>query len=192
MATVHLARDLRHERLVALKVMHPELAVTLGRERFLREIRVAAGFSHPHIVPLHDSGSADGMLFYVMPFVEGESLRARLARDGTLPIPDVMTFARQVADAVAYAHDRGVVHRDLKPDNVLIDSSGHALVTDFGVALAAHRAGDEHLTRTGVSLGTPAYMSPEQLATWWTRAATSGPWGASCTRCSPESCRRAA
>ena len=164
MATVHLARDLRHERLVALKIMHPELAVTLGRERFLREIRVAAGFAHPHIVPLHDSGIADGVLFYVMPFVEGESLRARLAREGPLPIADTVALSRQIADALAYAHGRGVVHRDLKPDNVLIDGSGHALVTDFGVALAAHLAGDERLTRTGVSLGTPAYMSPEQLA----------------------------
>ena len=162
MATVYLARDLRHERLVALKVLRPELAASLGSERFLREIKLAAQLQHPHILPLHDSGDAAGFLYYVMPYVEGESLRARLARLGELPVHDAVKILIEVTDALAYAHERGVVHRDIKPDNVLL-SGRHALVADFGVAKAVSEAtGRQQLTTAGVALGTPAYMAPEQ------------------------------
>jgi serine/threonine-protein kinase len=162
MATVYLARDLRHERLVALKVLRPELAASLGPERFLREIKLAAQLQHPHILPLHDSGEAVGFLYYVMPYVEGESLRARLARQGELPVHDALRILIEVTDALAYAHGRGIVHRDIKPDNVLL-SGRHALVTDFGVAKAVSEAtGRQQLTTAGVALGTPAYMAPEQ------------------------------
>ena len=161
MATVYLARDLRHQRDVALKVMHPELA--LGRERFLREIGVAAGLTHPHIVALHDSGDADGLLYYLMPYVDGRTLRDRLASGPPFGIDEVLRVSRQIADALGSAHEHGVVHRDVKPENILISSGGHAFVTDFGVAKAADLARDERLTRTGVAVGTPAYMSPEQL-----------------------------
>jgi serine/threonine-protein kinase len=162
MATVYLARDLRHERHVALKVLRPELAATLGSERFLREIRIAANLTHPHILPLHDSGEADGFLFYVMPYIEGESLRARLAREGELPVPDAARILKEVTDALAHAHAHGVVHRDIKPDNVLL-AGRHALVTDFGVAKAVSEAtGRDQLTTAGVALGTPMYMAPEQ------------------------------
>ena len=162
MATVYLARDVRHDRRVALKVLRPELAASLGPERFLREIKLAAQLQHPHILPLHDSGEAAGFLYYVMPYVEGESLRARLARRGELPIHDTVKILIEVTDALAYAHGQGVVHRDIKPDNVLL-SGRHALVSDFGVAKAVSEAtGRQQLTTAGVALGTPTYMAPEQ------------------------------
>ena len=162
MATVYLAEDLRHHRRVALKVLRPDLAATLGPERFLREIEIAAGLTHPHILPLHDSGEADGFLFYVLPYVDGESLRDRLLREGELPIAEAIRILRDVVDALAHAHHHGVVHRDIKPDNVML-SGRHALVTDFGVAKAVSEATGRHqLTTVGVALGTPAYMAPEQ------------------------------
>jgi serine/threonine-protein kinase len=164
MATVYLAEDQRHRRPVAVKVLRPELAAALGPERFLREIETAAQFQHPHILPLLDSGEAGGFLYYVMPYVEGESLRARLARHGELPIHDAVKILLEITDALAYAHGRGVVHRDIKPDNVLL-SGRHALVTDFGVAKALSEATGRHqLTTAGVAIGTPAYMAPEQAA----------------------------
>jgi serine/threonine-protein kinase len=162
MATVYLAADLRHRRNVAVKVLRPELAATLGPDRFLREIEVAANLQHPHILPLFDSGEADGFLYYVMPYVDGESLRERLGRSGELSVPDAAKILRDVVDALAYAHHQGVVHRDIKPDNVLL-SGRHALVTDFGVAKAVSEAtGRQSLTTAGVALGTPMYMAPEQ------------------------------
>jgi len=164
MATVYLAQDLRHERDVAVKVLRPELAATLGPERFNREIQIAARLQHPHILPLLDSGQADGFLYYVMPFVEGESLRERLTRVRELPIYEATRLLRDVADALSHAHARGVVHRDIKPENVML-SGRHALVTDFGVAKAVSEAkGNANLTTAGVALGTPSYMSPEQAA----------------------------
>ncbi len=161
MATVYLARDVRHARQVAIKVLHPELAAVLGAERFLAEIKTTANLQHPHILPLFDSGSADGQLFYVMPFVEGETLRGRLDRETQLPIDDAVRIAREVADALQYAHERGVIHRDIKPENILLQG-GHALVADFGIALAVQHAGGQRMTQTGLSLGTPHYMAPEQ------------------------------
>ena len=163
MATVYLARDLKHSRRVAIKVLHPDLAASVGAQRFLREIDIAAGLTHPHILPLHDSGSAGALLYFVMPFVEGESLRDRLDRDGQLPVAAAVQLAREVASALAYAHEHGVVHRDIKPENILL-ASGHALVADFGIARALDAAGSERLTGTGMGIGTPAYMSPEQAA----------------------------
>ncbi|HMA38873.1 MAG TPA: protein kinase [Gemmatimonadales bacterium] len=164
MATVYSALDLRHHRRVAVKVLRPELAAALGPVRFLREIEIAAQLSHPHILPLHDSGEADGLLFFVMPFVEGESLRDRIRRDGPLSIPDAVRVLRDVADALAYAHDHGVVHRDIKPDNVML-AGRHAAVTDFGIAKAlTDAAGSTQVTTVGISIGTPAYMAPEQCA----------------------------
>jgi hypothetical protein len=164
MATVYLAHDLKHHRNVALKVLRPELAAVLGGERFLREIEIAAQIAHPHVLTLIDSGDADGILYYVMPFVTGESLRDRLAREGRLPIADAVRLLRDVADALAEAHRQGLVHRDVKPDNVMI-SGKHAVVTDFGVAKAVTSVtGAQALTTAGVALGTPAYMSPEQVA----------------------------
>ena len=161
MATVYLAEDLKLGRMVAVKVLKPELAHALGPERFLREIEIAARLHHPHILPLHDSGEADGFLYYVMPFVEGESLRDRLEREKQLPIEDAVQIAREVAGALSYAHSHDVLHRDIKPENILLES-GHAIVADFGIARAISAAGGDRLTETGIAIGTPAYMSPEQ------------------------------
>jgi dipeptidyl aminopeptidase/acylaminoacyl peptidase len=164
MATVYLAEDRKHGRQVALKVLRSELASTMGPERFHREIAIAAKLQHPHIVPLHDSGEADGFLFYVMPYVEGESLRQRLDREGELPVGDAVRILRDVTDALAYAHQLGVVHRDIKPENIML-SGRHAMVTDFGVAKAVSEAtGRNKLTTAGIALGTPSYMAPEQAA----------------------------
>jgi serine/threonine protein kinase/Tol biopolymer transport system component len=162
MATVYLARDLKHARDVAVKVLHPLVASALGANRFLREIEIVAQLHHPHIVPLHDSGEADGSLYYVMPYEAGSSLRDRMARDGPLPVDDVLLILRDICDALAYAHQRGIVHRDVKPDNVLL-SGRHAMLTDFGVAKAATEAAAS-ATGAEVTLGTPAYMAPEQIA----------------------------
>ena len=161
MATVYLARDVRHKRPVALKVLDPELSKSLGVERFLREIELAARLTHPHILPVHDSGEAAGIIYYVMPFVEGESLRHRMDRDGPLDVDVALGIGGEIADALAYAHQQGVIHRDVKPENVLL-FQGHATLADFGVARASARSGGEHLTQTGLIVGTPAYMSPEQ------------------------------
>jgi eukaryotic-like serine/threonine-protein kinase len=161
MATVYLADDIKHGRKVAVKVVHPELSAVLGAERFLAEIHVTAALQHPHILPLFDSGQAEGQLFYVMPFVDGESLRGRLNRERQLPIDEAVRFTREVASALDYAHRHGVVHRDIKPENILIHD-GQAVVADFGIALAVSHAGGGRLTQTGLSLGTPQYMSPEQ------------------------------
>ncbi len=161
MATVYLARDVKHERRVAIKVLRPELSVSLGADRFLREIRVAANLQHPNILGLYDSGEVDGLLYYVMPFVEGESLRDRLNREQQLPIHDALQITREAAEALHYAHKNGIVHRDIKPENILLQG-GHALVADFGIARAFSEAGGEKLTQTGMAVGTPAYMSPEQ------------------------------
>ncbi len=162
MATVYLAHDVRHDRKVALKVLRPELSAILGAERFLAEIKTTANLQHPHILGLFDSGEADGNVFYVMPYVEGESLRDRLKRDHQLPVEEAVRIAREVADALEYAHQHGIVHRDIKPENILIHG-GHAVVADFGIALAASRSeGGSRMTETGMSLGTPHYMSPEQ------------------------------
>jgi len=161
MATVFLANDLRHGRDVAIKVLHPDLGAALGGERFLSEIRTTARLQHPHILPLLDSGSTDGLLYYVMPLVTGETLRARLEREKQLPADDAIRIASEVADALAYAHELGVIHRDIKPENILLQG-GHATVADFGIALAVQQAGGHRMTQTGLSLGTPQYMSPEQ------------------------------
>ena len=164
MAQVFLADDVRHRRKVAIKVLRPELGSVIGGDRFLREIEILARLTHPHVLPLHDSGEQDGLLYYVMPYVEGESLRDRLRRTGTIPLRDTLRIGKEVADALAYAHKRGIVHRDIKPENILL-SEGHALVADFGIARAVSTAGGERLTNTGVALGTLHYMSPEQALT---------------------------
>jgi len=161
MATVYLAHDLRHERPVALKLLNPELGAVLGVERFLAEIKVTANLQHPNLLPLFDSGAANGHLFYVMPFVDGESLRARLEREKQLPIEDAIRIAVAAANALDYAHGHGVIHRDLKPENILLQA-GQPVVADFGIALAVSKAGGNRITQTGLSLGTPQYMSPEQ------------------------------
>ena len=161
MATVYAARDLKHDRKVAVKVLRPELAAVIGAERFLREIRTTATLRHPNILPLYDSGDVNGVLYYVMPLVEGESLRDRLVRERQLPVQLAVQLAREVAEALALAHAHGVVHRDIKPENILLDA-GHAVVADFGIALAVSRTDATRLTETGLSIGTPTYMSPEQ------------------------------
>src|SRR4051794_8759658 len=161
MATVYLARDVRHNRNVALKVLKPELGAVLGIERFLSEIQVTANLQHPNLLPLFDSGEADGLLYYVMPFVEGESLRAKLEREKQLPVNEAIAIAVAIATALDYAHRQRVIHRDLKPENILLQD-GQPLIADFGIALAVSNAGGNRITQTGISLGTPQYMSPEQ------------------------------
>ena len=161
MATVYLAQDLKHHREVAVKVLRPELAAVIGADRFLSEITTTANLQHPHILPLFDSGEADGFLFYVMPYVEGETVRDRISREKQLPIADAVRIASEVASALDYAHRRNVIHRDIKPENIMLHD-GSALVADFGIALAASKAGGTRMTETGMSLGTPHYMSPEQ------------------------------
>jgi serine/threonine-protein kinase len=163
MAVVYLARDQKLNRAVALKVLRPELAASLGTERFLREIEIAAKLTHPNILSVHDCGEGDGLLYYVMPYVDGESLRDRLKRETQLPIDDALRITGQVASALDHAHRHDVIHRDIKPENILLHE-GEAMVADFGIALAVQQAGGERLTETGLSLGTPAYMSPEQVA----------------------------
>src|SRR3989454_1320242 len=163
MATVYLAQDLKHHRKVAIKVLEPELAAALGPERFLREIEIAAGLNHPHILPLYDSGESGASLYYVMPYVEGETLRDRLNRERQLPLEDALRITRDVADALSYAHDHDVVHRDIKPENILFQAA-HAVVSDFGIARAIRAAAGGSLTATGIAIGTPAYMSPEQAS----------------------------
>jgi serine/threonine-protein kinase len=161
MATVYLAEDQKHQRKVAVKVMRPELAATLGADRFLREVQIAAKLQHPHVLPLFDSGESGGVLYYVMPLVEGESLKDRLAREGALPPDDALRLAREIAEALSYAHKRGIIHRDIKPANILL-SEGHALVADFGIARAVEDGSGQALTKTGLAVGTPQYMAPEQ------------------------------
>jgi serine/threonine protein kinase len=161
MGSVYEARDRRHGRRVAIKIIHPELAASVGAARFLREIQIAARLQHPHVLPLFDSGEANGLLYYVTPFVAGESLRQRLAREKQLPLLDVCRITRQVASALTYAHREGVVHRDVKPDNILI-VEGEAVVADFGIAKAAAVWGENDVSSSGMAVGTPLYMSPEQ------------------------------
>ena len=163
MATVYLAQDLKHHRAVAIKVLKPEIAAALGPERFLREIEIAAGLTHPHILALHDSGEADGFLYYVMPYIEGESLRERLSREKQLALEDAVRLTHEIASALDHAHRHNVVHRDVKPENILLQE-GHAMVADFGIARAISAAGGDKLTATGITVGTPVYMSPEQAA----------------------------
>jgi eukaryotic-like serine/threonine-protein kinase len=163
MTIVLRALDRKHDRVVAVKVLHPDLAGSVGVDRFLREIRLLARLQHPHILPLFDSGSAPGVLFYIMPFVDGETLRERLVRHGQLPIDETLRLGAQMCDALAYAHEHDIVHRDMKPENVLING-GHALLLDFGIARAIHVAAKTGTTGSGVVLGTPTYMSPEQAS----------------------------
>ncbi|MEO6445539.1 MAG: bifunctional serine/threonine-protein kinase/formylglycine-generating enzyme family protein, partial [Gemmatimonadaceae bacterium] len=162
MATVYLAEDIKHHRLVAIKVLRAEFSAAISAERFLHEIRVTASLQHPHILPLFDSGEAEGVLFYVMPYVAEASLRDRIAREGRLPLEDALAIAGDVASALTFAHAHGIIHRDIKPENILLED-GEALVADFGIALARAMADDARLTETGLSLGTPTYMSPEQI-----------------------------
>ena len=161
MATVYLAQDLKYHRSVAVKVMRPELASTLGADRFLREVEIAAQLSHPHILPMYESGEAEGLLYYVMPYVEGETLRDRIHRETQLPVEEALKIAREVSEALAYAHEHGIIHRDIKPANILL-GGGHAMVADFGIARAVSNTATEALTQTGLAVGTPHYMAPEQ------------------------------
>src|SRR5512132_1611800 len=161
MATVYLAEDLKHDRKVAIKVLKPELAAVLGAERFVQEIRTTAALSHPHILPLFDSGEADGFLYYVMPYIQGETIREKLNRESQFGIVEAVKITTEVADALDYAHRRGVIHRDIKPENILLHD-GRPMVADFGIALALSAAAGGRMTETGMSLGTPHYMSPEQ------------------------------
>jgi serine/threonine-protein kinase len=189
MATVYLAHDLKHERDVAIKVLHPDLGAALGADRFLAEIKTTAKLQHPHILPLLDSGAADGLLYYVMPYVKGETLRARLER-GPVPIAEAAELLRNVLQALQYAHDAGIVHRDIKPENILL-ASGTAVVADFGIAKALStsrtQAGMTMLTQAGTAVGTPAYMAPSRPLV--IRTPTSAPicmrGGSSPTKCSP-------
>jgi len=163
MATVYLAHDVRHNRRVALKVLHPELSTSIGPDRFLREIELAARLNHPHIVPLFDSGESGGHLYFVMPVVEGETLRDRLLRDGQIPLDESLQLVRGIAAALDYAHRQNIVHRDIKPENVMLQD-GEAIVMDFGIGKAVSVAANDTLTQTGTVVGTPAYVSPEQAA----------------------------
>src|SRR5439155_22364613 len=160
-AHVYLAEDLKHHRFVALKVLKPGLVPVLGPERFMREIDIAAQLAHPNILPLFDSGSADGLLYFVMPYVEGETLRSRLDRDGKLPADEAVQIAREIADALAYAHGRGLIHREIRPENILFQA-GHAVISDFGIARVIGEGVGENITESGMVVGTGAYMSPEQ------------------------------
>ena len=161
MATVYLASDLKHDRHVAIKVLRPELAAVLGAERFVQEIKTTANLQHPHILPLFDSGEADSFLYYVMPFIDGETLRDKLDRETQLGIDEAVKITTDVADALDYAHRHGIIHRDIKPENILLHD-GRPMVADFGIALALSAAAGGRMTETGLSLGTPHYMSPEQ------------------------------
>jgi len=179
MATVYLARDVRHGRPVAVKVLRPDLAEAIGSDRFLHEIEIAAGLNHPHILTLIDSGEAGGFLYFVMPYVAGESLRGFVTRRGPVSLTEALPIVREVADALGHAHRRSIVHRDIKPENILL-SEGHAIVTDFGIAKAVMTAGGEQLTRSGFPLGTPGYMSPEQAAGRTDLDATTDVYGLGC------------
>ena len=163
MATVFLAHDAKHERPVALKVLRPELAINLGAERFLREIKLIAQLQHPHILPLYDSGECNGLLYYVSPYVGSENLRDRMHRELQMPLEDAIRLIREVADALAYAHQHGIVHRDIKPENILL-LDDHSVIADFGIARAIRMSGGHRLSEPGISIGTPTYMSPEQAA----------------------------
>ena len=183
MATVYLARDLKHDRHVALKVIRAELGPVAGSERFHREIGFASRLQHPHILPLLDSGEADGQLWFTMPYVEGQSLRDRLRQDHRLPIEEAIRIAREAGQALQYAHAHGVVHRDVKPENLLLTQDGNTLVADFGIARALGGSG-ERLTETGLAIGTPQYMSPEQATAGEVDARpTSTRWPVWSTRC---------
>jgi serine/threonine-protein kinase len=180
MATVYLAEDLKHKRKVAVKVLRPELAAVLGAERFVQEIETTAQLQHPHILPLFDSGEADGFLYYVMPYIEGETLRDKLNREKQLSIEQAVKITTEVADALDYAHRHNVIHRDIKPENVLLHD-GRPMVADFGIALAVSAAAGGRMTETGLSLGTPHYMSPEQATAQ--KDLTNTRWVRCCTRC---------